>query len=105
MEKSLLERLRELRETVDVVGCLLCPILCPWLPISSHLKQDCDGRERKKEAVERILEESIDIRKQKTDHCKYKYIMLRNGLKVNMSFDVWKLLLLHSSLCLTSILS
>ena len=68
---------------VDVAGCLLCPILCPWLPISSQLKQDCDGRERKKEAVERILEESLDIRKQKTDHCKYKYIMLRNGIKVS----------------------
>ena len=67
----------------DVSGCVLCPILCPWIPISSQLKQDCNGRERKKEAVERILEETQDIRKQKTDHCKYKYIMLRNGIKVN----------------------
>ena len=38
--------------------------------------------------MERILEESLDIRKQKTDHCKYKYIMLRNGIKVNKSFDL-----------------
>ena len=38
--------------------------------------------------MERILEESLDIRKQKTDHCKYKYIMLRNGIKVNMIEDI-----------------
>ena len=28
------------------------------------------------------MEEETGIRKQETDHCKYKYIMLSNGVKV-----------------------
>ena len=66
------------------LGRVLCPLLCPWLPLTSNIKQDCEAAERKKEALERILEETEDIRKQKTDHCKYKYIMLRNGIKVQI---------------------
>ena len=60
------------------LGRLLSPLLCPWLPLDT-VKQDQAG-ERAREG--RILEETEDIRKQKTDHCKYKYIMLRNGIKV-----------------------
>ena len=67
-------------------GCLLCPILCPWLPLSPDMKQDCQDRGqgggRRLDPGERIIEEEVDIRKQETDHCKYKYIMLRNGVKV-----------------------
>ena len=29
------------------------------------------------------MEEETGIRKQETDHCKYKYIMLSNGVKVS----------------------
>ena len=55
------------------------------------MKEECQHElglgERKKEPVERILEEELNIRKQKTDHCKYKYIMLRNGVKVLLVED------------------
>ena len=63
------------------LGRLLSPLLCPWLPLADHIKQDREAGDRAREG--RILEETEDIRKQKTDHCKYKYIMLRNGIKVN----------------------
>ena len=29
-------------------------------------------------------QEEAEIRKQRSDHCKYKYLMLRNGIKVVM---------------------
>ena len=71
-------------------GCVLCPILCPWLPLRPELKADCEGgpgsvlgrgRGRGPE-LDRVLESEEDIRSQDTDHCKYKYIMLSNGIKV-----------------------
>ena len=64
------------------LGRILSPLICPWIPLSSHVKQDCEAGDRTKEA-DRVLEETEEIRKQKTDHCKYKYIMLRNGIKVD----------------------
>ena len=39
------------------------------------------GRGRGPE-LDRVLESEEDIRSQDTDHCKYKYIMLSNGIKV-----------------------
>lgn len=71
-------------------GCVLCPILCPWLPLRPELKAECEGgrgsvlgrgRGRGPE-LDRVLESEEDIRSQDTDHCKYKYIMLSNGIKV-----------------------
>ena len=67
---------------LDVAPQLVCPLLCPWLPGSNTGKQERAAEERWRELGERILEQSEDIRKQRTDHCNYKYLQLRNGIKV-----------------------
>ena len=38
--------------------------------------------DRLKRQQSRLMEEETEIRKQKTDNCKYKYVMLQNGIKV-----------------------
>ena len=71
-----------------VPGCVLCPILCPWLPLSKEMKEECGhsgSGDRRPGPVDRVLEEETHIRRQRTDHCKYKYIMLSNGIKASLA--------------------
>ena len=35
-----------------------------------------------------LSQEETEIRKQRSDHCKYKYLMLRNGIKVDTFPDI-----------------
>ena len=34
-------------------------------------------------------QEETEMRKQRSDHCKYKYLMLRNGIKVDQATNLW----------------
>ena len=82
-----------------VSGCVLCPILCPWLPLSKEMKEECGhsgSGDRRPGPVDRVLEEETHIRRQRTDHCKYKYIMLRNGVKVRFNFSLFSICYLKS---------